>query len=143
MASLCVSIVLSFSSCFFIQTYTQKKYWFLGVDLCKCQRGGILFYEENCATRSHLYKTAHTSWAIPTMRKKKTKCAEKSGGQWICFPFFFLGALIKYHRCRLVGRYVYVSSRAYFAPFLNNNDYMGMRMGWCFESKLARKNQLL
>ena len=45
------------------------------------------------------------------------------------FSFFFLGALIKNHRCRLVGRYVYVSSRAYFAPFLNNNDYMGMGMG--------------
>ena len=40
--------------------------------------------------------------------------------------FFFLGALIKNLRCRLVGRYVYVSSRAYFAPFLNNNGYMGM-----------------
>ena len=48
------------------------------------------------------------------------------------FSFFFLGALIKNHRCRLVGRYVYVSSRAYFAPFLNNNDYMGMGMGMVF-----------
>lgn len=89
-------------------------------------------------TKLHTPRELYRQWG-----KRKRSVRKKVEASEFVFLFFFLGALIKYHRCRLVGRYVYVSSRAYFAPFLNNNDYMGMRMGWCFESKLARKNQLL
>ena len=39
----------------FLFKHVPKKILVFGVDLCKCQRGRILFYEENCTTRSYLY----------------------------------------------------------------------------------------
>lgn len=128
---------------FYSNIYPKKILVFGGWPVQMSKGWDFILRGKLCHTLSPLQNCTHLVSYTDNEEKENEVCGKKWRPVNLFSFFFFLGALIKYHRCRLVGRYVYVSSRAYFAPFLNNNDYMGMRMGWCFESKLARKNQLL